>query len=467
MSDGLADDPGSATPPPTVPTAPRGHPLAAWLVIGLVVGFVLFRHATEAAGPAGAALHATLELQVRYLVGVADLFGQRNELIYGQAKEALGGEGYDQRLGLAVLAGELVGPAEARKVLSGLPDEAGADKETAEALDAIYRALGQDPPAEPPPGAVARVRERLGWIGDLAAAAPGTPDAAARAAVLRAARRAAVVSLAAITLGLLADAAGLVALVAGAALAAAGHLRPRLATGSPYGGVYAETFAVWMVLFVALNFAARLVPAGSSWLLVTGVLDLASLAALAWPAARGVPWAAAREDLGLTPGPRPAVELAAGVGTYVAALPLLVVGVVATLALRAAARRLGLPDDVEHPLGVYVIRSGWWGRAQALLVAGVVAPIVEETMFRGVLYRHLRECTAGMRRAAGFVLSALAVSFVFAVIHPQGWLAVPPLMSLAFAFCLAREWRGTLLPAMVAHGVNNIAVTALVILAAA
>jgi membrane protease YdiL (CAAX protease family) len=76
-------------------------------------------------------------------------------------------------------------------------------------------------------------------------------------------------------------------------------------------------------------------------------------------------------------------------------------------------------------------------------------------MFRGVLYRHLREATSRWHGLLSFVLSAGVVSLVFAAIHPQGLLGIPPLMGLAFAFTLAREWRGTLLPAMVAHGINN------------
>jgi membrane protease YdiL (CAAX protease family) len=59
------------------------------------------------------------------------------------------------------------------------------------------------------------------------------------------------------------------------------------------------------------------------------------------------------------------------------------------------------------------------------------------------------------------VIAAVITSFVFAVIHPQGLLGVPVLMALALAFNLAREWRGTLVPAMVAHGINNGAVTLL------
>jgi membrane protease YdiL (CAAX protease family) len=76
-------------------------------------------------------------------------------------------------------------------------------------------------------------------------------------------------------------------------------------------------------------------------------------------------------------------------------------------------------------------------------------------MFRGVLYRHLRDSTRPLRPWQSVLVSALLVSFLFAVIHPQGFLGVPPLMALALAFTLMREWRGTLLPPMIAHGVNN------------
>ena len=87
-------------------------------------------------------------------------------------------------------------------------------------------------------------------------------------------------------------------------------------------------------------------------------------------------------------------------------------------------------------------------------------------MFRGVLYRHLREMSDRLGFTLSVILSALIVSFVFAVIHPQGLLGVPVLMGLALAFNLAREWRGTLIPAMIAHGINNGAVTLLLYLVA-
>ena len=92
---------------------------------------------------------------------------------------------------------------------------------------------------------------------------------------------------------------------------------------------------------------------------------------------------------------------------------------------------------------------------QLIFLAAVIAPLVEEIMFRGVLYRQLREATAIGGRVPSVVFSAVLSSFIFAVIHPQGMLAVPVLMALACNFVLAREWRGTLIPSMVAHGLNN------------
>ena len=78
----------------------------------------------------------------------------------------------------------------------------------------------------------------------------------------------------------------------------------------------------------------------------------------------------------------------------------------------------------------------------------------------------LRHCMNGqLGFVVSFLLSALITSFIFAVIHPQGLVAVPALMSLAIAFTLLREWRGTLIPGMVAHGINNGLLVALVLLA--
>jgi membrane protease YdiL (CAAX protease family) len=77
-------------------------------------------------------------------------------------------------------------------------------------------------------------------------------------------------------------------------------------------------------------------------------------------------------------------------------------------------------------------------------------------MFRGALYRHLRNATERrLGRTGSFLASAAVVSFLFAVIHPQGVLAVPALMGLAVGLTVLREWRGSLLPSMMVHGIHN------------
>jgi membrane protease YdiL (CAAX protease family) len=109
---------------------------------------------------------------------------------------------------------------------------------------------------------------------------------------------------------------------------------------------------------------------------------------------------------------------------------------------------------MAHPLVEQFASSSVQDLIPMLLLACVMAPIMEETMFRGLLYRHLRDATRGWK-LAGLVFSALVVNVIFAAIHPQGVFAIPTLASLACGFVLAREWRGTLIPCIIAHGVNN------------
>ena len=90
-----------------------------------------------------------------------------------------------------------------------------------------------------------------------------------------------------------------------------------------------------------------------------------------------------------------------------------------------------------------------------LMLAVVAAPVVEETMFRGVLYRHLRSATRFQRWGVSVVVSAILTGLIFAAIHPQGVLAIPVLASMGFALALAREWRGSLMVPIMMHALSN------------
>ena len=102
-----------------------------------------------------------------------------------------------------------------------------------------------------------------------------------------------------------------------------------------------------------------------------------------------------------------------------------------------------------------------WIIAQMYILASVAAPLVEETFFRGVLYRHFREFSRKWSLLLSVFASALASSLIFASLHPQGLAVIPSLASLGVAFCLIREWRGSLLAPMFVHGFHNFLIISL------
>jgi membrane protease YdiL (CAAX protease family) len=486
------------TEPPRQSRWPRVWAALAWVIILGVMGwgalekYVLPEPAQVAVRDERLGL-VTMRMQARYYVGAHTVAGSG---LYEQA-QALNTGPVSQRLRFVVLAGELRDPIEAQKQLRRLDaalDGKGLAYTAQQAairnrLGRLYRdyeGLHFEAPSLTPQDRE-QLRHALGWFGELALAPDGRrftervvlppagvaaagvleekalPDPQARAQALAPALRTfwilVVAGGSACLLGLL----GLAGLITFLVLVIKGYVRSRFECGVTRGGVYAETFALWLVLFTATPLLGPLLPREAPRLLLSGAAALLSLAALVWPVLRGIPWRQVRADIGLNAGSRPAVEPWCGLAAYGITLPLLAVGLLLTFVLTLLERALtgGGGNDFApvsgpaHPIVLVVAHGDLWARLQVLLLACVLAPLVEETMFRGVLYRHLREATCGLGRGLSFFLSATVVSFLFAVIHPQGLIAIPALMSLAYAFAIAREWRGTLLPAMVAHGVNN------------
>lgn len=471
-----ADVEASDSLPVVTPFRPRGHPLVAWLIILAVVALIAWHQFDRRAAQEATADDGTphrqflLELRAQVLVGTA-VFQPKSAAGTDLSKqvEALNVGSAQQRLCAAVMAGELLGPAAARRQLEALANDPVMEwTSEQQKLRALLLRIYDDYAAGrwngPSVDEAERdmLRRELGWFGRLALAPAAGPDQAERAAVLAPAQRVALTSLG-LGLGFVVVAvAGIVALFLVALFLERGRWRRHFQTGSPAGGVYAETFAVWLILFVALNLLARQLHAGDHGILLLGLAGPVSLLALGWPVLRGYSWRQVRDEIGLTAGAQPRYEPALGLVTYAMALPLVVVGLLVMLLLtriQSAAGGPGAPldpgDAPSHPIVDALLHADGWQRFQLFILACVIAPLTEETMFRGVLYRHLREATGRLATASSALLSATVVSFLFAIIHPQGFLGVPVLMALAYAFALAREWRGTLLPAMFAHGLNN------------
>ena len=81
-----------------------------------------------------------------------------------------------------------------------------------------------------------------------------------------------------------------------------------------------------------------------------------------------------------------------------------------------------------------------------------VAPLVEETFFRGALYPAIRKGLGGSRKAAW--ISALLVSAIFAAIHGN-WTALVPLFVLALVLTWVMEATNSLAACVIAHAIHN------------
>lgn len=85
---------------------------------------------------------------------------------------------------------------------------------------------------------------------------------------------------------------------------------------------------------------------------------------------------------------------------------------------------------------------------QILLIA-IVAPIAEETCFRGLLF-------GGIRTRLPMWSAALAAGIVFGVLHySTGWSAVPSLIVFGAILSIVYEKTDSLWPSIILHALNN------------
>lgn len=464
------DNDGSQTPK----SGPAKGTVVAWCVILLITLLIVGMQASES-GPradAGKLGQRLFEFQVQYMVGAATLLGDQTEGSLRQYLRVSKSAPRWRQLRVGILAGELLGPEAALKELRAIEESSQAESSQAESSQAgggragdtatldvllrLYRDYSQDKLSAPSVSETERnqLQAQLGWFGQLALAPPGG-EGPLRGEVVSAARKTFYAVVTGFVGVIIAGLLGLFVLIVFLALLFGDGL-PEFSRSHGRGGVYVETVACWLLLFLALNLV------GGAWFGAEAVISVSlfslvgSLAAFAWPLFRGVGWGQLRVDLGWTLGRGLVREMGAGIGCYAMAILLVILSMLLTAVLLS----LG-SDGIEpggapvHPVARWLVDGSWWQRAQLMFLACVVAPILEETMFRGFFYRHVREATAAMSRWASVLLSGLITSVFFAVLHPQGLLAAPGIIGIGLAFAFMREWRESLLPAMLAHALNN------------
>ncbi|MFG0284130.1 MAG: CPBP family intramembrane glutamic endopeptidase [Phycisphaerales bacterium JB039] len=466
----MNDQPPPTSPPPQPsqgrlrdPGGPVGRAISWAIIIALVAMLALTPMLIEPPAPeAGAESDAAPTAAATEQVTPAGIFGDAlKPIVLSDAAAAkteiglAGGmfvRGPADRIRIAIVAGDAIGPDAAREQLDKLdPEELSAPfAADVDALRALYDAGSPDALSTQQAD---RLRDRYEWFGELALAY-GLDDAAPpRKELLSSARAVHIIVVLFNFAIVLAFVVGVGLFITAIVLLATGRIRRAYAPPGPGGSVYLETFAAFLVGFLVISFIAeKLEPSIGSW---SHLVRWAILPVAAWPLLRGAPWRNVKFAIGWHPGKGFVREAILGAVGYIALLPIVGIGVLCTLGLMAlwgavqawfgAGEEGGVPT---HPIGDLLPGASPIDLALLVMLGVIWAPVVEETFFRGALYHHLR---GGMRLLG----SGLVTGFIFAAIHPQGIFAIPALMSIGFVLCLLREWRGTAIAPMAAHALNN------------
>jgi CAAX protease family protein len=189
--------------------------------------------------------------------------------------------------------------------------------------------------------------------------------------------------------------------------------------------------------------------------LATGVAELVTLAAIIlWMRARHPGWLRVVGLPKLAGVPREtAIGVLSGLGLLFA-LGIVVTNVVEPLFKAATGHAVEPADQIGNDIH-------GWGAVAFVVAVVVIAPVTEELLFRGLLFRAVRD-------RYGFVLGAIVSAVFFGLLHSgAGPLADVVLLQVSiglFGVGLAAvyEWRGALVANVAAHAVFNL-VTVLVV----
>lgn len=116
-----------------------------------------------------------------------------------------------------------------------------------------------------------------------------------------------------------------------------------------------------------------------------------------------------------------------------------------TVVLHAASLALPINQDQPQQLGFQALAG--IEVVLAFIVLTVCVPVVEETIFRGFMFR-------GLRRRLSFWPTALVVSLIFGLVHGQ-WNVGIDVFALSIVACYLREESASLWPAIILHAVKN------------
>lgn len=222
----------------------------------------------------------------------------------------------------------------------------------------------------------------------------------------------------------------------------------RILVDTPTADRYAVFVGLFFVLFIVLpsfiSLAIRSLPinAGAKTFIAFGGLTLAFLVLIGMPIL-GKP-ISYKQIFGSFENPFRQVLV--GLAAYTANFPLIVVLAIAVSLITAPFKDI-LPQP-SHPINEMMSGSSPWPMIFAGMTAVLLAPLLEEVVFRALFF-------PALARVITPLAACLIQGFLFAAIHPQGLPAIPMLMVIGVMGSVVAWKEGSILPAMVMHAVHN------------
>ncbi|ANM29396.1 hypothetical protein ABI59_07050 [Acidobacteria bacterium Mor1] len=299
----------------------------------------------------------------------------------------------------------------------------------------------------------AALEQDLGWFAELLRARGLDEDDPVRTQLVTSAGLVFAVMVGLLLTAGAALVVGIGLLIVAVVLGSRGEVKVRFEPDLELAPLYLRAFAIYLAAMLAVQVVLPLTGIESR-VMAFGGLAAASILGVAAPVLLGRPWNLACREMGLHTGEGLLKEAGAGIVGYVTFLPLVAVGFGITVLFAVLPDLIGSPGGEEasvplhHPVAAWMAEGSLAARLGVLFLAAVFAPVFEELTFRGQFLR-------GLRGRLGWLAAPLVIGVIFAMIHPQGWVAIPALSGLGLSFCLIRQWRDSIVGPMVAHGLHN------------
>lgn len=437
---------------PQLPTPRRQGSIGtwiAWILIILTVGFAMVSAIIPSIRGRAPVEESTddpqLTILAKYVVGLHSISKTGSDALLPQVDQTA--KSPVQKLHAAILAGELSGKDAAISRLNSIEPLPPSLKPDIDSFRTVY----VDGPDALDPETRTKLMDRHGYFGKLALTFGKPPSDPEKQPLISQGQRTAIALFSFLVLIGLGTASGVILLTIGLVLLARKVILLAYRPPASLTGIYVEMFAVYLVSFFAGSILLGLILGKSFSLSWSWLLTITVPLAFAWGMLRGLRWSDIRQAIGWTLGKGPHIEIPLGIVGYIAGLPVVLIGFGITYILI-----LLTGVTPSHPVQGAETGTG----LDILMLYGIAciwAPVIEETMFRGALYSHLRA-------HLGWIGSGWIVGVIFAAIHPQGWTFIPVLASIGFVLASLREWRGSLLAPITAHALNNFVMISLMML---